>query len=97
MAINIQQHEPFDNGLEDLKCYADEVATEPANYEGARVRGIIDSFAPDLVGHLRDEIGTLLALEQFGVGELVEAFKELEKHAADSIDMVCTVSIPCSQ
>ena len=94
MATNIRQHESFDKGLEDLKRYADEVATEPATYEGARVRGIIDSFAPDLVGHLRDEIGTLLALERFGAGELLEAYKELEKHAVDSVDMVCTVSNP---
>jgi len=89
MATNIQQHESFDKGLEDLKQYADEVATKPATYEGARVRGIIDGFAPDLVSHLHDEIGTLLALEQFGGGELMKAGKELEKHAADGIDMVC--------
>ena len=88
MVSSIRQHEAFDKGLEDLKHYVDTVATMPGKYEGTKVREIIDEFAPNLMTHFKEEIAALLALEPFGGDKLVEAYEELELHAASNINKV---------
>jgi hypothetical protein len=64
MTNNVQQHEAFHPGLEAYETYLRNVLAGKEKYEGARLKGIIDSFMPILRQHLSDEIDTLIELKK---------------------------------
>lgn len=66
MTANVEQHEAFHGGLAALIAYIEAVQAGGDSYDGARLRGIVDSFMPMLTEHLHDEIETLVALDRYG-------------------------------
>ncbi|KAM0281795.1 hypothetical protein ACHAQH_003377 [Verticillium albo-atrum] len=64
MEANVAQHEAFHHGLEEYKTYLDSVQAAEEKYNGAKLKGIIDSFAGVLQQHLADEIDTLVKLDE---------------------------------
>ena len=82
MAGNLAQHEAFQEGLHKLHNYA--VNTEAHAYNAATVKKIIDSFAPALIKHLHEEIGTFLALDKYDSQGVLKVWQESE-NAAKSV------------
>jgi hemerythrin-like domain-containing protein len=72
MEVNIAQHHTFMDGLEELQKYAKE--TKAGEYDGVKLRGIIDSFGANLTKHLTEEIETLLGLKKYDGLALKKAF-----------------------
>lgn len=63
MAINVEQHAAFHDGLNRFEAYA--LHTEPRKYSWPDLKAIIDSFATPLISHLNSEIPTILAMRQY--------------------------------
>jgi hemerythrin-like domain-containing protein len=93
MDKNVQQHEAFHKGLKEFGEYVHNVKVE--EYDGMRLRGIVDAFGEALTLHLKEEIKTLLGLERFGGEKLSKTWDELEKKVqSDMKDMVCFPPLP---
>jgi len=85
---NLAQHKAFESGFEQLNKYLETVTVETFN--GVEVQRLVNSFGAVLAEHLKDEIQTLLQLDQYGGDKLLKAWDTLEKKAIDSIgDKVC--------
>lgn len=65
MDANIDEHALFHDGLAAYMTYLEAVVNGEERYDGEKLRGLIDSFMPVLREHLKNEIGTLLALEKY--------------------------------
>lgn len=63
MEVNVAQHHAFMEGLEGFHKYVKETKAE--EYDGMKIRGIIDSFGGKLTKHLTEEIGTLMGLKTY--------------------------------
>ncbi|KAF2164693.1 hypothetical protein M409DRAFT_25086 [Zasmidium cellare ATCC 36951] len=77
MERNVQQHRAFTPGFEAFQEYADKCRVE--EYEGAKVRSLIEGFAEPLSQHLHEEIDTLRALDKYDSARVRQAYKDLEK------------------
>jgi hemerythrin-like domain-containing protein len=86
MDANVEQHEQFEPGLAALKKYAEE--TSPDQYDGYKLRAIIDEFGVVLQRHLTDEIQTLLSLKNQPSHLIHQALEETHKHALKTCDPV---------
>ena len=84
MERNVEQHQAFNAGAEKFKDYT--YSATPANYDGEKLKSIIDDFGPALTAHLSDEIQTLLSLDKYGGEKLEKAWHELDKKALDGIE-----------
>jgi hypothetical protein len=76
MESNIKGHESFAEGLAVFEKYA--FVTKSAEFNGVTFRHIIESFAPELIQHLHDEIPTLAALHTVDSKELMKLWKQAE-------------------
>jgi len=76
MDKNVEQHEAFQKGVEEFGEYVNKVKVE--EFDGQKLRGIVDGFGEKLVLHLREEIVTLIGLERFGGEKLKKAWDDLE-------------------
>ncbi|KAH7312948.1 hypothetical protein BKA65DRAFT_149307 [Rhexocercosporidium sp. MPI-PUGE-AT-0058] len=85
MSTNVNQHQAFDVGLEAFHGYVEKVRMGEEEYDGVRFRELLNGFGGVLETHLREEIGTLLELEQFGGGKLKGAWDELERAVMNDI------------
>lgn len=65
MAGNIEQHHTFHDGVEQYEAYLQDVKAGKEKYDGQKLKEIIDSFAPTLHQHLKDEIPTLSSLKKY--------------------------------
>ncbi|OAA59903.1 hemerythrin HHE cation binding domain-containing protein [Niveomyces insectorum RCEF 264] len=65
MQGNVDQHAAFHDGLEQYTAYTADCAAGRTPFDGAHLVELIDSFAPALVQHLRDEVPTLDSLRRF--------------------------------
>jgi hypothetical protein len=63
MTVNIAQHRDFDDGLHKLRDYA--YGTDAKDYDGEKLKAILDKLGPVLAKHLRAEIATLLDLSKY--------------------------------
>lgn len=77
----VHQHHEFHDGLADLLRLAKEMQTDPAKYSWAKIKAVIDGFAPTLVEHLREEIGLILSLERLDSTDLGVCWKRTEEVA----------------
>lgn len=77
MDVNVGQHQAFERELEGFRGYV--FGVKPEEYDGEKLREVVEKLAGPLGLHLREEIGTLLALEKFGEKELLKAWADLEK------------------
>jgi hemerythrin-like domain-containing protein len=93
MDKNVEQHEAFHKGLEQFGEYVHKVTVQ--EYDGMKLRGIVDGFGEALTLHLREEIKTLIGLERFGGEKLSEVWADLEKKVRTEIkDTVRFSSLP---
>lgn len=77
MERNIDQHRAFTPGFDQFQEYARTCI--PQDYEGQKIRSLIEDFADPLTTHLHDEIDTLRALDIYDSGRLRQAYRRFEK------------------
>ena len=77
MDHNKEQHRAFTPGFELFQGYASTCA--PKDYDGMRLRSLIEGFADPLTQHLLDEVETLRALDKYDSQRVRQAYKGLEK------------------
>lgn len=65
MDANLEEHKAFHEGVSEYSEYLGKVKDEKEEYDGEKLKGIIDSFMPILRTHLVNEIDTLIALEKY--------------------------------
>ncbi|KAH8804650.1 hypothetical protein F5884DRAFT_754250 [Xylogone sp. PMI_703] len=80
MEPNIEQHRAFEPGLKAFDDYIQSVKEGKEKYNGARIRELVDDFAPVLVSHLTEEVDFISSLEKF---EDKINWKKYEKDTAD--------------
>jgi hemerythrin-like domain-containing protein len=74
----VDEHKTFTPGLNDFQEYVGH-QTKPEEYDGKKIRSLIDAFAPALVKHLRAEISKLIEVgEKFGGDKIQTTFDTFE-------------------
>lgn len=77
MEESAEEHKLFGDGIDEFYKYVSD--TKPEEYDGAKLRSIIDSFAPALIKHLRAEVQKLIEVgEKVGGDKLQVLFDEFE-------------------
>lgn len=77
METNREQHRAFTPGFEKFQEYAKTCA--PKDYDGQKLKGLVEGFAEPLTKHLHDEVDTLRALDKYDSESVRQAYKRLEK------------------
>ena len=85
MEGNVEQHRAFTPGFEAFERYCR--TCPPEDYDGQKVRELVEGFAEPLVKHLHDEIETLRGLGRYDSVRLREAYQAFEKElmATDNV------------
>lgn len=93
MESNVEQHRAFTPGFEAFEGYCRNV--KPEEFDGQKLRSLVEGFAEPLVKHLHDEIETLRALGKYDSGRVREAYQRFEKSlmATDNVSNVRTSKI----
>lgn len=74
----VDEHKAFTPGLNEFEFYARQ--TRPEDYDGNKIRSLINAFAPALVKHLGAEVSKLVEVgEKFGGEKLQETFDTFEE------------------
>ncbi|MCJ1458856.1 hypothetical protein MMC28_009230 [Mycoblastus sanguinarius] len=81
MEVNVEQHESFHPGFYRFRDYVRN--TNPDDFDGELLQGIMDGFSPILQQHLKEEIGTLLELKDCDEEQLRACYKILEEKVLD--------------
>ena len=82
MSDNVEQHRAFTPGFEAFQEY---VRTCPmGEYDGKKIRSLIEAFAEPLTQHLRDEIDTLRALDKYESEKVRQAYNQMDKLMRES-------------
>ncbi|KPI35407.1 uncharacterized protein AB675_11721 [Cyphellophora attinorum] len=86
MNENVAEHTTFHAGLQELRNYAKQTRDDTTRHSSEEVIRIIDSFAPALTTHLRNEIPTVLQMQQYPNGDEQRKIfaKGVEKGAAQA-------------
>ncbi len=84
MEANVQQHREFEDGLESFRFYVFD--TGPKNYNGQKLKDIIDSSGKIVEQHLHDEIPTLLSLHHLDAKKMKQVWARAEKAAQTDVD-----------
>ncbi|KAF4549127.1 Hypothetical protein D9617_23g005420 [Elsinoe fawcettii] len=82
MQTNVEQHRAFTPGFEAFDQYSR--TCQLKDYQGTKLKELIDNFAEPLVRHLNDEIDTLRALKKYDSEQVRQAYKQLEKKLMDT-------------
>ncbi|GAM83325.1 hypothetical protein ANO11243_013120 [Dothideomycetidae sp. 11243] len=82
MERNIQQHRAFTPGFDEFSTYVH--TCSPSDYDGGKVKTLVQEFAEPLTLHLREEIDTLRALDKYDSEQVRQAYKRLEKMLMDT-------------
>ena len=82
MESNFEQHRAFTPGFERFQEYAR--TCSPGNYDGGKLRSLVEGFAEPLTRHLHDEIATLRALDKYDSKLVKQAYRQLEKILMDT-------------
>ncbi|KAK5261066.1 hypothetical protein LTR20_007683 [Exophiala xenobiotica] len=85
MEGNSKGHESFAEGLAIYRKYV--FLTKPSEFNGVTLRHIIESFAPDMIQHLHDEIPTLVGLHRLDSKALMRVWKHAEHLATKDTDL----------
>lgn len=64
----------------------------PESYDAEELRALVDKFKGPFETHMREEIRTLLALEEYGE-ELLKAYNKMETAIIGSADKVSSYSL----
>ena len=76
MEENIKGHESFAEGLAIFEKYV--FVTNSAEFNGVTFRHILESFAPELIQHLHDEIPKMVSLRVLDSKDLMKIWKQAE-------------------
>jgi hypothetical protein len=77
MEQNVEQHRAFTPGFDIFYEYAKTCA--PKDFDGAKVKSLVEGFAEPLTLHLHDEIETLRALSVYDSVRVRQAYQKFEK------------------
>lgn len=89
LAVNVHQHEEFHDGLAAFEKYVDSALAGDESYNSERLLKLVDGFSEPLMKHFRDEILTLMRLEEMGQGaEVMKVHDEFEVLVRKDIDGV---------
>ncbi|KAI4246727.1 MAG: hypothetical protein L6R40_001756 [Gallowayella cf. fulva] len=77
MERNVEQHRAFTPGFDRFQEYSRTCL--PKDYDGRKIRSLIQDFAEPLTQHLHDEIETLRALDMYDSGRIRQAYQRFEK------------------
>ena len=77
MERNVEQHRAFTPGFDGFQEYTKTCA--PKDYDGQRIRSLVEAFADPLTRHLYDEIDTLRALDKYDSVQVRQAYQRFEK------------------
>ena len=88
MENNIEQHRAFTPGFDRFQEHARTCV--PSDYDGRKIRSLIEAFAEPLTQHLRDEIETLRALDKYDSERIRQAYRRFEKSlmATDNVSRI---------
>jgi hypothetical protein len=82
MAQNVEQHRAFTPGFEKFHEYVKTCAVK--DFDGLKLRSLVEDFAGPLTTHLQDEIETLKALDKYDSEKVRQAYRRLEKLLMDT-------------
>ena len=93
MTQNVEQHRAFTPGFEQFEEYCRTCL--PAEYNGEKLRALVEGFAEPLTRHLYDEIDTLRALDKYDSAKIRQAYQRFEKSlmATDNVSLLYTSKI----
>ena len=97
MERNIEQHRAFTPGFEAFEAYCR--TCPPEEFNGQKLRGLVEGFAEALVKHLHEEIETLRALDGYDSTRLREAYEAFVKSlmaTTDNVSLLLPLSLPLS-
>ena len=77
MERNIEQHRAFTPGFDLFQEYSRTCL--PEDYDGRKIKSLIEAFAEPLTQHLYDEIETLRGLDMYDSGRIRQAYRRFEK------------------
>lgn len=77
MERNVEQHRAFTPGFDRFQEYSRTCL--PQDYDGRKIRSLIEDFAEPLTQHLYDEIETLRGLDVYDSRRLRQAYQRFEK------------------
>ena len=77
MERNVEQHRAFMPGFDQFQAYSR--TCPPEDYDGQRIRSLIENFAEPLTRHLHEEIDTMRALDMYDSGRIRQAYQRFEK------------------
>ena len=77
MERNVEQHRAFTPGFDSFQEYSRTCL--PKDYDGRKIRSLIEVFAEPLTQHLHDEIGTLRGLDIYDSRRIRQAYQQFEK------------------
>ncbi|KAJ4350508.1 uncharacterized protein N0V89_009129 [Didymosphaeria variabile] len=85
---NIEQHHAFEVGFEDFRTYAEEMQGGKAEYDGKKVKAMLESFAAVLNEHLHDEVTMILDMEKYDGVALKKVMDAAAQKSINSADPV---------
>lgn len=90
MDRNIEQHRAFTPGFDRFQEHSRTCL--PEDYDGRKIRSLIEAFAEPLTQHLHEEIQTLRDLDMYDSGRIRQAYRRLEKSlmATDNVRRTLT-------
>jgi hypothetical protein len=93
MTQNVEQHRAFTPGFEEFEGYCR--TCPPAEYDGEKLKRLVEGFAEPLTKHLYDEIQTLRALDKYDSVRIRQAYQRFEKSlmATDNVSLVYVLDI----
>jgi hypothetical protein len=88
MTQNVEQHRAFTPGFEKFEEYCR--TCPPAEYDGQKLKSLVEGFAEPLTRHLYDEIETLRALDKYDSVRVRQAYQRFEKSlmATDNVSLL---------
>ncbi|KAK3181491.1 hypothetical protein K4F52_007201 [Lecanicillium sp. MT-2017a] len=84
MDQNLQEHKDFEAGLENFRKYV--FNTSAQQYDGNKLRSLLDSFGKIVEKHLHNEIPTLLDLHRYDAKKLGAIGQELGRRFSQGSD-----------
>ena len=82
MERNYEQHRAFTPGFDLFQEYAR--TCSPKDYDGQKMKGLVEGFAEPLTKHLHEEIDTLRGLDKYDSAQVRQAYQRLEKILMDT-------------
>ncbi|KAF9485708.1 hypothetical protein BDN70DRAFT_910065 [Pholiota conissans] len=82
MQHNIEQHEEFQEPMQQLEDYFKRVQAKENKYDGEKAQRLLEAFAEPLVAHLTEELDTISPekMSVFTNEEILATNKALEEH-----------------